>query len=82
MPITDTQIPVYSNVDAMPHQSAEEIRRLLSRQVIEPVRWEDSIRKMIEDGIDGFDEVGTGRVLRGTLKRIQRKIKNDGFGDG
>lgn len=82
MPITDTKIPVYSNVDAMPHQSADQIRKLLSRQVIEPVRWEDSIRKMIEDGIDGFDEVGTGRVLRGTLKRIQRKMKNDGFGDG
>lgn len=82
MPISDTAIPVYSNVDAMPHQSADEIRSLLSRQVIEPVRWEDSIRQMIADGIDGFDEVGTGRVLRGTLKRIQRKIKNDGFGDG
>jgi [acyl-carrier-protein] S-malonyltransferase len=82
MPISDTAIPVYSNVDAMPHQSADEIRSLLSRQVIEPVRWEDSIRQMIADGIDGFDEVGTGRVLRGTLKRIQRKMKNDGFGDG
>jgi [acyl-carrier-protein] S-malonyltransferase len=82
MPISDTSIPVYSNVDAMPHQSADEIRSLLSRQVIEPVRWEDSIRQMIADGIDGFDEVGTGRILRGTLKRIQRKMKNDGFGDG
>jgi [acyl-carrier-protein] S-malonyltransferase len=82
MPITDTKLPVYSNVDAMPHQSADEIRQLLSRQVVEPVRWEDSIRNMIANGIDGFDEVGTGRVLRGTLKRIKRKIKNDGFGDG
>ncbi len=82
MPITDTRIPVYSNVDGMPHQSAEEIRGLLSRQVTEPVRWEDSIRRMIDDGINGFEEVGTGRVLRGTLKRIHRKIKADGFGDG
>jgi len=49
--------------------------------VVEPVRWEDSIRKMIDDGIDRFDELGTGRILRGTLKRIQRKIKSDGFGD-
>ena len=32
--------------------------------------------------IDGFEEVGTGRVLRGTLKRIQRKLPSDGFGDG
>jgi [acyl-carrier-protein] S-malonyltransferase len=81
MPIADTQIPVYSNVDAAPHQSADEIRDLLSRQVVGPVRWEDSIRRMMADGIEGFEEVGTGRVLRGTLKRINRKIKSDGFGD-
>lgn len=81
MPITDTAIPVYSNVDAQPHQSADEIRDLLSRQVVGSVRWEDSIRKMMDDGIEGFEEVGTGRVLRGTLKRINRKIPTDGFGD-
>ncbi|MCC9600331.1 ACP S-malonyltransferase [Stieleria sp. JC731] len=81
MPITDTQIPVYSNVDAQPHQSADEIRGLLSRQVTEPVQWEASIRRMVDDGIGGFFEAGTGRVLRGTLKRIQRKLPTDGFGD-
>jgi [acyl-carrier-protein] S-malonyltransferase len=81
MPITNTSIPVYSNVDASPHQSADEIRQLLSRQVVGTVRWEDSIRRMVADGIDGFEEVGTGRVLRGTLKRIDRKLKCDGFGD-
>jgi [acyl-carrier-protein] S-malonyltransferase len=81
MPITDTRIPVYSNVDAAPHQSSDEIRSLLGRQVVGPVKWEDSIRRMIDDGIDGFEEVGTGRILRGTLKRIQRKIPMDGFGD-
>ncbi|MFK8114123.1 MAG: ACP S-malonyltransferase [Rubripirellula sp.] len=81
MPIQDTRIPVYSNVDAAPHQSADEIRGLLSRQVIGSVRWEDSIRQMLEDGIDRFEEIGTGRVLRGTLKRINRKISTDGFGD-
>ncbi len=82
IPIQDTQIPVYSNVDASPHQDASEIRDLLSRQVVGSVRWEDSIRRMLEDGIDGFEEVGTGRVLRGTLKRINRKLPTDGFGDG
>lgn len=81
MPITDTRIPVYSNVDASPHQSADEIRDLLSRQVVGSVLWEASIRKMLDDGIESFDEVGTGRVLRGTLKRINRKIPTDGFGD-
>ncbi|QDV88606.1 ACP S-malonyltransferase [Planctomycetes bacterium TBK1r] len=81
IPLCDTRIPVYSNVDAAPHQSADEIRDLLSRQVTEPVMWEASIRRMIADGIEGFLEAGTGRVLRGTLKRIQRKIPTDGFGD-
>ncbi|MEE2934851.1 MAG: ACP S-malonyltransferase [Planctomycetota bacterium] len=81
MPITDTQLPVYSNVDASPHQSAAEIRDLLSQQVIGSVRWEDSIRRMLMDGVEGFEELGTGRVLRGTLKRINRKIPTDGFGD-
>lgn len=81
MPITDTQLPVYSNVDASPHQSAAEIRDLLSQQVIGSVRWEDSIRRMLLDGVEGFEELGTGRVLRGTLKRINRKIPTDGFGD-
>jgi [acyl-carrier-protein] S-malonyltransferase len=81
IPITDTVIPVYSNVDAAPHRSAAEIRELLRRQVIGSVRWEDSIRRMVADGIDGFEEVGTGRVLRGTLKRIDRKLACDGFGD-
>ena len=82
MPITDTSIPVYSNVDALPHQSAGEIRDLLSQQVVAPVLWEDSIRKMISDGIGGFMEAGTGRILLGTLKRIARKTPMDSFGDG
>jgi [acyl-carrier-protein] S-malonyltransferase len=81
MPIQDTRIPVYSNVDGKPHQSASEIRELLSRQVTEPVLWEASIRRMIDDGVEGFLEAGTGRVLRGTLKRIARKTPTDGFGD-
>ena len=60
---------------------ATEIRDLLSKQVTQPVLWEASVRRMIDDGIEGFLEAGTGRVLRGTLKRIQRKIPTDGFGD-
>ncbi|MEM9588534.1 MAG: ACP S-malonyltransferase [Planctomycetota bacterium] len=82
MPIQDTRIPVYSNVDASPHQSANEVRDLLSRQVVSPVQWQSSIEAMIKDGVAGFLETGTGRVLRGTLKRIQRKFPADGFGDG
>lgn len=81
MPINDTEIPVYSNVDAKPHQSSSQIKQLLSRQVVGSVLWEASIRQMMADGIEKFEEIGTGRVLRGTLKRIHRKLPSDGFGD-
>ena len=81
MPISDTKLPVYSNVDGQPHRSAAEIKQLLSRQVVGSVLWESSIRQMVADGIEKFEEVGTGRVLRGTLKRINRKFASDGFGD-
>jgi [acyl-carrier-protein] S-malonyltransferase len=77
----DTRLPVYSNVDAREHRVAAEIGDLLTRQVVNPVRWEDSLRQMMADGVDGFLEVGTGRVLRGTLKRIDRKVPAEGFGD-
>jgi len=80
--VSDMKIPVYSNVDASAHQNGAPIAALLSRQLVSPVRWEDSIRQMIDDGIEGFVEVGTGRILRGTIKRIARKIPLEGFGDG
>jgi [acyl-carrier-protein] S-malonyltransferase len=68
------RIPVYSNVDAVPHSDPDELRRTLVAQVIQGVRWDDSIRRMILDGFDTFYEVGPGRVLTGLLKRIDRKI--------
>ena len=67
-------IPVVSNVDAKPHDDPDEIRRLLIQQVLQPVMWEDSMRYLLEQGFDQFHEVGPGRVLRGLLRRIDRKI--------
>lgn len=71
--IRPPQIPVVSNVDALPHNDPEEIRALLVRQVLSPVRWEDSMRYLLAQGFDQFYEVGPGRVLKGLLKRIDRK---------
>jgi [acyl-carrier-protein] S-malonyltransferase len=68
------RLPVVSNVDAVPHDSPEEIGRLLVQQVIQPVRWEASIRHLMSQGADQFYEVGPGRVLRGLLRRIDRKL--------
>ncbi len=72
------RIPVVSNVDAVPHDDPEEIRRLLVKQVVSPVRWEDSIRYLLSQEVDRFYEVGPGRVLRGLLKRIDRKAACEG----
>jgi len=81
-PMTRPTIPVISNVDALPHDDPEEIRQLLIKQVVSPVRWEDSVRYLLGQGFDQFYEVGPGRVLRGLLKRIDRKISCSGVGEG
>ena len=72
VPMQKPRIPVISNVDAMAHDDPEEIRQILVRQILQPVRWEDSMRHLLEQGFDQFYEVGPGRVLRGLLRRIDR----------
>jgi [acyl-carrier-protein] S-malonyltransferase len=73
-PMTPPRISVYSNVDASAHADPDDLRRTLVAQVLEGVRWEESMRRMIADGFDAFYEVGPGRVLTGLLKRIDRKV--------
>jgi [acyl-carrier-protein] S-malonyltransferase len=73
-PLRSPRIPVYSNVDATPHSEPDDLRRTLVAQVINGVRWEDSMRRMLADGFDTFYEIGPGRVLTGLLKRIDRKV--------
>jgi len=74
VPMHPPKIPVVSNVDAQPHDDPEEIRQLLIRQVLQPVRWEQSMRYLLQERFTQFYEVGPGRVLRGLLRRIDRKI--------
>jgi [acyl-carrier-protein] S-malonyltransferase len=68
------RMPVVSNVDARPHDDPEEIRQLLVQQILQPVRWEESMRYLLDQGFDQFYEVGPGRVLRGLLRRVDRKV--------
>jgi len=74
VPMQKPRIPVVSNVDATAHDDPDEIRQLLIKQVVEPVRWEDSVRYLVQQGFDQFYEVGPGRVLRGLLRRIDRGV--------
>jgi len=72
------RLPVVSNVDARPHDDPAEIRQLLARQVCGVVEWNSSMDFMLAEGVDSFWEVGPGRVLRGLLKRIARKVPSHG----
>jgi [acyl-carrier-protein] S-malonyltransferase len=73
--IKPPRIPVVSNVDARPHDDPNEIRELLQRQVVQPVLWEDSLTWLLKDfGIEQAYEIGPGKVLKGLLKRIDRKF--------
>ena len=67
------RIPVISNVDASVHSDPEIIRQHLVQQVVSPVRWEECMGTLLNQGIDQFYEIGPGRVLRGLLRRIARK---------
>ena len=73
--LNDATVPVISNVDAQPHRKAMEIRRLLVRQVSEPVMWTQRVITLIEAGCTRFAECGPGKVLAGLLKRIDRSIQ-------
>jgi [acyl-carrier-protein] S-malonyltransferase len=67
------RIPVISNVDASVHNDPEIIRQHLVQQVVSPVRWEECMGTLLNQGIGQFYEIGPGRVLRGLLRRIARK---------
>jgi [acyl-carrier-protein] S-malonyltransferase len=68
------RIPLVTNVDAGVTTSGEEARAALVRQVTLPVRWEDSMHELMEQGTTTFVEVGAGRVLSGLLRQIERSV--------
>src|SRR5205823_4120222 len=76
--IRPPRVPVWSNVDARPHTDPDEIRGRLVRQVVSPVRWEDTMRGLLAEGVERFYEVGPGRVLAGLMKRVNRRANRVG----
>jgi [acyl-carrier-protein] S-malonyltransferase len=61
--------PIYQNVDAQPHTSAEEIKANLIAQLTAPVRWTQIVKNMIADGVNEYTELGPGNVLQGLIKK-------------
>jgi len=80
----DPTVPVYVNVDAAPVTTADAARDALTRQVSRAVRWDETVQRMIADGVTLFVEIGPGRVLSGLLARIDKtaeKVNVQGPGD-
>lgn len=68
-------VPVIVNVTASPVTDPEEIRELLVRQVFSPVLWQDSVEWLIKAGVDTFVEIGSGSVLAGLIRKIDKNVK-------
>ncbi len=69
------KVPLVANVTALPVQDPEEIRELLYRQVASPVRWEESVRWLLSQGVDTFVEIGPGSVLSGLIRKVDRQVQ-------
>jgi [acyl-carrier-protein] S-malonyltransferase len=73
--VADPQWPVVSNVEALPNSDGQRVRELLVAQVCAPVRWDESIQKMVQLGATRFIEIGPGKVLSGLVKRIVKDVE-------
>ena len=72
--------PIYQNVDAKPHTDAAEIKQNLIAQLTSSVRWTQCVQNMIADGANDFTECGPGKVLQGTIAKINKEVSAHGIG--
>lgn len=73
--INKPKLPIVTNVTALPYESENEIVPTLIRQVMSPVKWEDTLKYLYEQGVDTFIEVGPGKALSGFVKRTLKGVK-------
>lgn len=74
MDVKAPQMPVYANYTAEPY-GENDAKLLLEKQVSNPVRWQQTVERMIEAGVDTFVEVGAGKTLCGLIKKTNRAVK-------
>ncbi len=79
--IEDLKIPVITNVEAEINASKERVKPLLVTQVSSPVRWEESMKRMVRGGIERVLEIGPGKVLSGLMRRIDSKVETGNIED-
>lgn len=79
--ISNAKVPVIANVTADTMQEADDIKQKLIEQIYSPVLWEDSVRKLLELGVDTFVEIGPGSVLSGLVRKVDRNVKTYALSD-
>ncbi len=77
--IKNPNVPVVMNASAEFVADAEKIKELMLKQLTSPVFWKQSVKKMIENGISEFYELGPGRVLSGFMRNIDRSVSIKNF---
>ncbi len=75
-------IPVLHNADVKSAESADAIKNALVRQLVQPVRWVETVRQMVSDGVTHIVECGPGKVLAGLNRRIAPESRILSFSDG
>ncbi len=70
----DLRCPLITNVDALPIQTGGEARSGLKRQVSRPVRWQESVERLLDEGVRAFVEVGPGKVLLGLIRSVDKSV--------
>ena len=75
MAVKPFSMGVVTNVEGAVNVDAARVKSLLVKQVVSPVRWEESVRCLKAMGCEGFVEVGPGRVLSGLIRRIDPSLK-------
>ena len=81
IPVGDLKVPVVTNVEAEINNAKERVKPLLVTQVSSPVRWEESMNRMVREGIERVLEIGPGKVLSGLMRRINSKIETGNIED-
>jgi [acyl-carrier-protein] S-malonyltransferase len=79
--VKDLKIPVVTNVEAQINSSKDRVKALLVAQVSNPVRWEESMQRMVGEGIERVLEIGPGKVLSGLMKRIEPRVETGNLED-
>ena len=73
--LSELQIPYVTNVTAEYVSDISETKALLAEQVASSVRWQESMERMIAEGVDTFVEIGPGKTLAGFMRKINRNVK-------